>query len=61
VEEIRGIWTKRDLRDLKRLFPSRSTKEVAELMNRPLQAVKKRASRLGLKKSKKRMTALGKP
>jgi hypothetical protein len=56
----KGAWTKNDLRDLKRLFPGRSTEEVAQLLHRPLQAVKKKASRLGLRKSKKRMKALGK-
>jgi hypothetical protein len=56
----KGTWTKNDLRDLKRLFPGRSTEEVAQLLHRPLQAVKKKASRMGLKKNRKRMKALGK-
>lgn len=47
-------WSKQDIKTLTRLWPRRSGPEVAELLNRPYTAVKKFASRLGLKKGKKR-------
>ena len=54
-----STWTKADIRDLKRLFPNNSTATVAELLGRPLEATKKKASRLGLRKSRKYMKTLG--
>jgi hypothetical protein len=55
----RGSWTKDDVRDLKKLFPNRPTAEVAAELGRPTEAVKKKASRMGLKKSKRYMKGLG--
>lgn len=55
----RGPWERDDLRKLKKLFPKYSTADVAEELGRPTEATKKRASRLGLKKSKKYMRKLG--
>lgn len=53
-------WTKEDLKKLKALFPNQSTASVARLLGRPVEGTKKKASRLGLKKSKKYMKSLGK-
>ena len=45
--------------DLKKLFPNRPTAEVAAELGRPTEAVKKKASRMGLKKSSRYMKSLG--
>lgn len=55
----KGAWTKDDIKTLKKLFPNTNTAEVAGVLGRPLEAVKKHASRLGLKKSKKYLRSLG--
>ncbi len=52
TELKRGAWSKDELKQLKKLFGSRSTAEVAAELNRPTEAVKKKASRLGLTKTK---------
>ena len=56
---MKGSWSKNDLKDLKRLFPNRPTGEVAAELGRPTEAVKKKASRMGLKKSTRYMKSLG--
>lgn len=55
----KGSWSKDDLKDLRRLFPNRPTAEVAQELGRPTEAVKKKASRMGLKKSTRYMKSLG--
>ncbi len=55
----KGSWSKGDLKDLKRLFPNRATAEVAQELGRPTEAVKKKASRMGLRKSPRYMKSLG--
>ena len=54
-----GSWTRDDLRQLRRLFSNRPTAAVAAELGRPTEAVKKKASRLGLKKSPKYKRSLG--
>ncbi len=56
---VKGTWTKEDIAMLKKLFKNNSTADVAKELNRPLDAVKKKASRMGLRKSKKYMKTLG--
>jgi hypothetical protein len=56
---IKGLWTKSELSLLKKLFPNNPTAEVASKLKRPTDAVKKKASRMGLCKSKKYMKTLG--
>ncbi len=56
---VKGLWSKDDLKQLKKLFPNRPTADVATDLGRPTEAVKKKASRMGLKKSKKYMKSLG--
>lgn len=46
-------WSKEQLRDLKKLWPNHPCAEVAKIIGKPTEATKKRASRMGLKKSKK--------
>ena len=55
----KGTWSKNDVQSLRRLFPNRPTAEVAASLGRPTEAVKKKASRMGLKKSRKYMKSLG--
>ncbi len=57
--EMKGSWTKDDVKELKRLFPNRPTAEVAAELGRPTEAVKKKASRMGLRKSRRYMKGLG--
>jgi len=57
--QTKGTWTKDDLKELKKLFPNRPTAEVAAELGRPTEAVKKKASRMGLKKSNRYMRSLG--
>jgi len=56
---VRGLWTKSDLSTLKKLFPSTPTAAIAAKLGRPTDAVKKKASRMGLRKSKKYLKTLG--
>ena len=55
----KGLWTKDDLKLLKKLFTSNPTADVAAKLGRPTEAVKKKASRMELRKSKKYMKTLG--
>ncbi len=57
--KIKGAWTKGDVKELRKLFPNRPTAEVAASLGRPTEAVKKKASRMGLKKSRVYMKGLG--
>jgi len=56
---IKGQWTKKDLGQLRKLFGNNSTAQVAAELGRPLDAVKKKASRMGLKKTKSYLKKLG--
>ena len=56
---IRGLWSKSELALLKKLFPSNPTAEIAAKLGRPNDAVKKKASRMGLLKSKRYLKSLG--
>ena len=55
----RGQWSKGDLNLLKRLFPVTATSKIAKKMGRKTDAVKKKASRMGLKKSKAYLKRIG--
>lgn len=55
----KGLWTKGDLALLKKLFGNKSTAFVAAELGRPFDAVKKKASRMGLRKTRKYMKTLG--
>ncbi len=56
---VKGSWTKDDVKQLRKLFPNHATAEVALNLGRPTEAVKKKASRMGLKKNKRYMKSLG--
>jgi len=56
---IKGLWSTRELNLLKKLFASEPTAKIAAKLGRPTEAVKKKASRMGLRKSKRYMKTLG--
>jgi len=56
---VKGLWSKSEVSLLRKLFPSNHTAEVASRLGRSLDTVKKKASRIRLKKSKKYMKSLG--
>ena len=55
----RGPWSRADLNLLKRLFPVTATSKIAKKMGRKTDAVKKKASRMKLKKSKVYLRRIG--
>ena len=59
TKKKRGLWSKDDVKLLRKIFRNTSTADVAKQLGRPLDAVKKKASRMGLTKSKKYMKSLG--
>ncbi len=56
---IKGLWSKGEVSLLKKLFPNNPTAKVAARLGRSSDTVKKKASRMGLKKSKKYLKSLG--
>jgi hypothetical protein len=57
--QTKGSWTRGDVQQLKKLFSDRPTAQVAAKLGRPTEAVKKKASRMGLRKSRRYMRSLG--
>jgi hypothetical protein len=56
---VKGLWSKSEVSLLRKLFPNNPTAKVAARLGRPTEAVKKKALRMGLKKSKKYLKSLG--
>ena len=56
---VKGAWSKSEVSLLKKLFANNPTAKIAARLGRPTEAVKKKASRIGLRKSKKYMKSLG--
>lgn len=55
----RALWTKQEVNLLKKLFPVKATSRIADRFGRKLDAVKKKAARLGLRKAKKYLKSIG--
>jgi len=55
----KGQWTTRDINLLKRMFRNTSTSKIAAKLRRKTDAVKKKASRMGLKKDKRYLKSIG--
>ncbi len=55
----RGLWSKADVNLLKKLFPTNPTSRIAKKLGRKTDAVKKKASRMGLRKSKRYLKSIG--
>jgi len=56
---LKGLWATRELNLLKRLFADNPTAAIAAKLGRSTETVKKKASRMGLRKSKRYMKSLG--
>ncbi len=54
-----GLWSKDDVKLLKKLFPNRRTQDVADQLSLSLTSVQKKATKMGLKKAKKYLKSLG--
>jgi len=52
-------WTKAEVNLLKKLFPTNPTSKIAKKFKRKTDAVKKKASRMGLRKSKRYLKSIG--
>ena len=55
----KGLWTTAEVNLLKKLFPENPTAMVAKKLRRNIDTVKKKASRMGLKKLKKYLKKIG--
>jgi len=55
----KGLWTTRDTNLLKKLFPDTPTAAIAAQLGRKTDAVKKKAARMGLRKSRRYLKKLG--
>jgi len=55
----KGSWTAADIAKLKKLFGNNPTAMVAKKLGRGTDAVKKKASRMGLKKTKRYLKSIG--
>ena len=55
----KALWTKSEVNLLKKLFATNPTSKVAKKLGRKIDAVKKKASRMGLRKSKRYLKSIG--
>jgi hypothetical protein len=58
-KSARGIWSTKDINLLVKSFPDTPTARIAKKLKRKTDAVKKKASRMGLKKSKRYLKSIG--
>jgi hypothetical protein len=58
-KRAKGFWSKADVNLLKRLFPNKPCIEVAKKLGRPFYAVKRKAYRLGIYKTRSYLKSLG--
>ena len=56
---VAGEFSKNEVKILKKMFRSASTKEVAAKLDRKVKSVEAKASKLGLKKAKKYLKSVG--
>ena len=56
---ITGVFSKEEIKVLKKMFPNTKTKELAKKLNRKSKSVQARASKLGLKKTTKYLKKMG--
>ncbi len=55
----KGLWAAGEVKILKKMFNANPTAAVAKKLNRSLDTVKKKASRMGLRKTKKYLKSIG--
>lgn len=53
------LWTREEVRTLKNIFRNQSTTAVAQVLDRSPKAVERKAAKLNLTKTKKRLRSLG--
>lgn len=58
-KRVKGLWSKNEMSLLRKLFSNNSTATMAAQLKRSVDTVKKKASRMGLKKSKKYLKSRG--
>jgi hypothetical protein len=56
---VKGLWSESEVKLLKKLFSNNPTGQVAAKLGRSTDTVKKKASRMGLRKSKRYLRSLG--
>jgi len=56
---VRASWATKEISLLKRLFPNNPTSKIASKFGRKVDAVKKKAARLGLRKAKRYLKSIG--
>lgn len=56
---VKGLWTKAEVNLLKKLFPTNPTSAIAKRLGRATDAVKKKASRMGLHKTRRYLKSIG--
>jgi len=55
----KATWTTKEVGMLKKLFPTNPTSKIAPRFGREVDAVKKKAARMGLRKSKPYLKSIG--
>jgi hypothetical protein len=55
----KGLWSKNEIQILRKEFPNKPCNEVALKLGRPIYAVKRKAYRLGVYKTKRYLQSLG--
>lgn len=56
---VKGLWSESEVKLLKKLFSNSPTAQLAAKLGRSTDTVKKKASRMGLRKSKRYLRSLG--
>ena len=56
---VTGEWSKNEVKILKKMYRSTSTKDVAAKLGRKEKSIEGKASKLGLKKTKKYLKSIG--
>jgi len=56
---VTGEWSKNEVKILKKMYRTTSTKQVAAKLGRKIKSVEAKASQLGLKKTKKYLKSIG--
>ncbi len=56
---VKGRWSSDELKSLRKVFPTASTRQVADQLGRTVKSVEIKASKIGLKKSKKYLKTIG--
>jgi len=55
----RNLWSDDEVKQLKKLYPNKRTREIAEQLGRSSKSVEMKACKMGLKKSKRYVKSLG--